>query len=65
MTGARRIGDVGAFGERKNLMLLGYVSDERYVALSDVLLEFEQGGRSIEARSRATGAVHALSLIHI
>jgi len=59
MTGARRIGDVGAFGERKNLMLLGYVSDERYVALSDVLLEFEQGGRSIEARSRATGAVHA------
>jgi hypothetical protein len=40
-------------------MLTGYVSDERYVALSDVLLEFERDGRSVEARSRATGAVHA------
>jgi len=40
-------------------MLIGYVSDERYVALPDVLLEFEQDGESLEARSRATGAVVA------
>jgi N,N-dimethylformamidase len=40
-------------------MLVGYVSDQRYVALSDVLLEFERDGRSVEARSRATGAVWA------
>lgn len=40
-------------------MLIGYVSDERYVALPDVLLEFVRDGRSIEARSRATGAVYA------
>ncbi len=40
-------------------MLVGYVSDERYVALPDVLLEFQSDGRSVEARSRATGAVHA------
>ena len=40
-------------------MLIGYVSDERYVALPDTLLEFigEQG--SWETRSRASGAVHA------
>lgn len=40
-------------------MLIGYVSDERYVALPDVLFEFVRDGRSIETRSRATGAVHA------
>ena len=40
-------------------MLVGYVSDERYVAIPEVLLEFEAGGESIEARSRATGAVYA------
>lgn len=40
-------------------MLVGYVSDERYVAIPDVLLEFEREGISIEARSRATGAVYA------
>jgi len=41
-------------------MLLGYVSDERYVALPDALLEFlDAAGGSWEARSRATGAVHA------
>lgn len=40
-------------------MLIGYVSDERYVALADVLLEFESAGGSVEARSRATGAVYA------
>jgi hypothetical protein len=41
------------------LMLVGCTSDERYVALADVLLEFEAGGRSVEARSRASGAVYA------
>ncbi|MSP11629.1 MAG: carboxypeptidase regulatory-like domain-containing protein [Chloroflexi bacterium] len=40
-------------------MLAGYVSDERYVALPDVLLEFENSQGSVEARSRATGAVYA------
>lgn len=40
-------------------MLIGYVSDERYVALPDVLLEFQREGQSFEARSRATGAVVA------
>ncbi|MEO6811674.1 MAG: carboxypeptidase-like regulatory domain-containing protein [Isosphaeraceae bacterium] len=41
-------------------MLIGYVSDERYVALPDVLLEFEDAtGGSVEARSRASGSVHA------
>ncbi|WP_437222821.1 N,N-dimethylformamidase beta subunit family domain-containing protein [Planctomicrobium sp. SH661] len=40
-------------------MLIGYVSDERFVALSDALLEFTNGrGASYEARSRASGAVH-------
>ncbi|MFN0052296.1 MAG: N,N-dimethylformamidase beta subunit family domain-containing protein [Planctomycetales bacterium] len=40
-------------------MLIGYVSDERYVAIPDVLIEFEGGGLSVETRSRASGAVHA------
>src|SRR5260221_11852263 len=40
-------------------MLVGYVSDERYVALVDVSLEFvNDRGDSFEARSRATGSVH-------
>uniref|UniRef100_A0A7C4QRR5 Carboxypeptidase regulatory-like domain-containing protein n=1 Tax=Schlesneria paludicola TaxID=360056 RepID=A0A7C4QRR5_9PLAN len=40
-------------------MLIGYVSDERYLALCDVVLEFvDARGESWEARSRATGAVH-------
>lgn len=40
-------------------MLLGYVSDEKYVALPDVLLELiDAAGRSWEFRSRASGAVH-------
>ncbi len=40
-------------------MLIGYVSDEQYVALADVLVEFtnDQGG-SWEARSRAGGSIH-------
>jgi N,N-dimethylformamidase len=41
-------------------MLIGYASDERFVALSDVALEFlSADGRSWEARSRAGGSVHA------
>jgi hypothetical protein len=39
-------------------MLVGYVSDERYVALAGVLLEFESSAGSFEARSRATGSIH-------
>lgn len=40
-------------------MLIGYVSDEKFVALPEVLLEFVSSeGRSWEARSRATGSVH-------
>ena len=39
-------------------MLVAYASDERYVALADVLLEFEGESGSFEARSRATGSVH-------
>src|SRR6516165_5620361 len=40
-------------------MLIGYVSDDKYVALADVLVEFinDQGG-SWEARSRAGGSIH-------
>lgn len=41
-------------------MLIGYVSDERYVALPDAMLEIiDSAGHSFEARSRASGAVHA------
>ena len=39
-------------------MLVGYVSDDRYVALDNVLLEFEKDGESHEATSRATGAIY-------
>jgi N,N-dimethylformamidase len=40
-------------------MLIGYVSDQRYVALSDVSLEFiDKDGNSWETRSRASGSVH-------
>ncbi|WP_020475190.1 carboxypeptidase-like regulatory domain-containing protein [Zavarzinella formosa] len=40
-------------------MLLGYVSDERYSAIPDALLEFiNLAGESWETRSRASGAVH-------
>jgi N,N-dimethylformamidase len=39
-------------------MLIGYVSDERYVALPDVVMEFiDDHGRSWETRSRASGSV--------
>ena len=41
-------------------MLIGYVSDERYVALPDVLLEFERDGETVGvARSTARGKVFA------
>jgi hypothetical protein len=41
-------------------MLVGYVSDERYAALADVAVEFADArGGSWEARSRASGSVHA------
>ncbi len=39
-------------------MLLGYVSDEKYVAVADVAVELiDSAGRSWETRSRASGAV--------
>ncbi|MES2792065.1 MAG: N,N-dimethylformamidase beta subunit family domain-containing protein [Planctomycetota bacterium] len=41
-------------------MLIGYVSDERYVALADVLLEFQRAGQlAAIVRSTPRGAVHA------
>jgi N,N-dimethylformamidase len=40
-------------------VLIGYVSDENYVALSGVELEFENESGSVEARSRISGAVYA------
>ncbi len=41
-------------------MLIGYVSDERYVSLADVLLEFERDGQSVPVvRSTPCGAVYA------
>ena len=40
-------------------MLLGYVSDERYVALAGVEVELLAAGQSIATRSRASGALHA------
>lgn len=40
-------------------MLVGYVSDERYTALADVLVEFEGIGESVVVRSTPRGAVYA------
>lgn len=40
-------------------MLVGYVSDERYLALCGVALEFVNEVGSVEARSRASGSVYA------
>ena len=37
-------------------MLIGYVSDERYMALHDVAVVFENGGEMIGTRSLANGA---------
>lgn len=39
-------------------MLIGYVSDEKYVALPETLFEFTSGDESYETRSRASGAVY-------
>ena len=39
------------------MMLVGYVSDERYVALPDVQVEFEGERGVLEVRSSASGAV--------
>jgi hypothetical protein len=40
--------------------LIGHVSDERYLAVPDAVLEFTNGaGESFEARSRASGSVYA------
>ncbi len=40
-------------------MLVGYVSDEDYVAIAGVAFEFEGNGTSLTATSRASGAVYA------
>lgn len=40
-------------------MLIGYVSDQRFVALADVCIELiGPSGRSYETRSRASGSIH-------
>jgi hypothetical protein len=44
---------------RESGMLVGYVSDERYLALGDVMFELENESVAVEARSRANGAVYA------
>ncbi len=41
-------------------MLVGYVSDENFVALADVAIEFDQGGESrLATHSTARGGIHA------
>lgn len=40
-------------------MFIGYVSDERYVALPDVSITFEGPSGSVATRSQADGSVHA------
>jgi hypothetical protein len=40
-------------------MLVGYVSDERYVGIADCLLLFENEHSAIDARSSANGAIYA------
>jgi len=40
-------------------MLLGYVSEENYIAIADASVELVRAGSSYAARSRASGAVHA------
>ena len=40
-------------------MLLGYVSDERYLALAGVEIEILGPHDSLATRSRASGSVHA------
>jgi len=40
-------------------MLIGYVSDERFAALSDVLVEISASGEPVIVRTGVTGSVHA------
>src|SRR5436190_17982724 len=41
-------------------MLIGYVSDENYLGIPDVAIEFEQDGKFVAStHSTASGAVHA------
>lgn len=41
-------------------MLIGYVSDERYVAIADACVDLDQDGRFLESvRSTAAGAIYA------
>ena len=40
-------------------MLIGYVSDERYLALSDVLFEFTNEHVTVQSSSSASGKVYA------
>ena len=40
-------------------MLIGYVSDERHIALHDVQFEIASETVHVEARSRATGEIFA------
>lgn len=40
-------------------MLVGYVSDENYVAIAGVEFGFERDGASLTATSHASGAVFA------
>ncbi len=51
---------MGAPTREERKVLVGYVSDERYVAVADVLLEFEREGESVAVvRSTPRGAVYA------
>src|SRR5438132_6786800 len=49
----------GTAGPTGVIMLVGYVSDERYVAVHDVAVVFESSGEMIATRSLANGAVVA------
>ncbi len=40
-------------------MLVGFVSDDRYLAVPDALIEFQRDGRSVLVRSTPRGAVYA------
>lgn len=44
--------------DREPRVLVGFVSDEHYVAIADVAVEFAGDGGSYATRSRASGAVH-------
>src|SRR5579871_2435099 len=60
MQGAVAITDPMNAGQRPSIMLVGYVSDEYYAAVADVLVEFRSGnGARLSTRSSASGAVLA------